>query len=297
MPIPSGTFIHHVHLRVGNLDRAASFYQSTIGLTEISRSGAQALLSANGGLPAQLILSEMTDVRPRDPLSPGLFHVAWRVTDRHSLAKMIQHFRDRRTRLQGFADHGVSEALYLSDPEGNGIEIYRDRPREEWPTRDGKIEMMTEPLDIRGILEELKNETATGAPLDKGTTIGHIHLQVSDLGSARRFYHENLGFDVAQDSFPGALFVSAGGYHHHIGLNTWNSQGSGPSRNDTPGLASFGVALPDQESLSTLLKRLTRESNKPASSGEDSYIVSDSDNLQIELLHQPAIVSAPTMSR
>jgi catechol 2,3-dioxygenase len=162
-----------------------------------------------------------------------------------------------RQPLTGASDHLVSEALYLRDPDGNGIELYRDRPRAEWPYSDGALEMDTLRLD----LDDLASELAEGASLDPwapaGTTMGHVHLQVSELAEIEAFYHGVLGFDVMVRRYSGALFVSAGGYHHHIGLNTWNSEGASPPPPGSVGLHSFDVVLPDAGARDAVLERVS----------------------------------------
>jgi catechol 2,3-dioxygenase len=159
-------------------------------------------------------------------------------------------------RLSGASDHLVSEALYLSDPEGNGIELYRDRPREEWPVRDGRLQMDTLPLDLDGVLGELRR-VDSGAPMAPGTRIGHVHLNVSDLAAAEEFYVGLLGFEVTVRGYPGALFVSAGGYHHHLGLNTWAGEGARRPPSGSRGLRRFEIVLPDEWALEDLERRIT----------------------------------------
>lgn len=149
----------------------------------------------------------------------------------------------------------MSEALYLSDPEGNGIEIYRDRPREQWPQRDGKLQMATLALDLRDLLGELDSDQAP-SELPALTTIGHIHLQVSDLAAAEAFYSGILGFEVMVRGYPGALFLAAGGYHHHLGLNTWHSAGTAPASRPTVGLEHYEVLLPNPTALEQVRHRL-----------------------------------------
>ena len=174
--------------------------------------------------------------------------------------------------MQGAADHGVSEALYLADVDGNGIEIYRDRPRGEWPFSGGRLQMMAEPLDIDRLLAD-----GAGAPehsLASGTTIGHIHLQVPRLDDARRCYVDVLGFDLMQRYGPSALFVSAGGYHHHIGLNTWAGVGAPPPPPGAIGLDHFDVVLPDQAPVAASIERV-RASGIPADPYADGLLVRD----------------------
>jgi catechol 2,3-dioxygenase len=175
---------------------------------------------------------------------------------RRELALALMRLADARWPLDGASDHVVSEALYLSDPDGNGIEIYRDRPRDQWQVRDGRLQMATLPLDLRHLAGELAGGDPHSPSLPAGTRMGHVHLQVSELEQTEAFYHGVLGFDVTVRSYPGALFVSAGGYHHHIGCNTWHSAGSGPALPGAVGLRAYEVALPDTAALQTVLARI-----------------------------------------
>jgi catechol 2,3-dioxygenase len=149
----------------------------------------------------------------------------------------------------------VSEAIYLRDPEGNGLELYADRPRERWLRRDGQIAMATEPLDLHSLLEAA-GEPDAGTGISPGTRLGHVHLRVSDLDRAEDFYHSVLGFDVTTREYPGALFLSAGGYHHHLGVNIWGGTGLIPSPAEAPGLRHFTVTLPDTEDLAAIIRRV-----------------------------------------
>jgi catechol 2,3-dioxygenase len=186
--------------------------------------------------------------------------VAILTPSRDALSRSLYHLAVSRYPLQGASDHLVSEALYLADPDGNGLEIYRDRPRENWYDAAGQFQMGTLPLDLEKLLEE--GETSTDARpwtgLDAGTRVGHVHLQVSDLAAAVRFYVEGLGFEtmVAMPEM-GAAFVSAGGYHHHIGLNTWTSRGAPPPPADSAGLRVFEIIVPDGKTLDEVAARLT----------------------------------------
>jgi catechol 2,3-dioxygenase len=176
--------------------------------------------------------------------------------DRRQLAMSLARLAARRWPLDGASDHLASEALYLSDPEGNGIEIYRDRPREDWPQRDGSLAMDTLPLDLENLLAELGDSTQVEPLAPAGTTMGHVHLQVSDLAQAEEFYVAVLGFEVTVRAYPGALFVSAGGYHHHLGLNTWHSAGSPPAPPGAAGLRSYEVVVPSADELQNVLRRI-----------------------------------------
>lgn len=233
------TTVGAVSLTVSDLGRAQDFYQRVIGLPAGSE-----LVELHGDPSAP----------PLDRRATGLFHFAILVPSRAELAQALARIADARWPLDGASDHLVSEALYLSDPDGNGIEIYRDRPREEWPVRDGQLQMATIPLDVNGLMDEADQAHADSVPA--GTRIGHVHLQVADLDDAERFYSGALGFDVTVRGYPGALFVSAGGYHHHIGLNTWHSAGASPPPPGSIGLRSFEVRLPDMAALEQTIERI-----------------------------------------
>ena len=184
----------------------------------------------------------------------GLYHFAILVPSRLHLARALRRLAITRTRLQGAADHGVSEAIYLADPDGNGIEIYRDRPRAEWPIVNGRLHMGVDPLD----LDALAGEATETQPQDlaSGTVLGHVHLHVAEIAAAESFYVGVLGFDAMQRYGPGALFVAAGGYHHHIGLNTWLGVGAPPPPQGAIGLRYFTVKLADRAALEDVGARL-----------------------------------------
>ena len=189
--------------------------------------------------------------------APGLYHLAILVPTRLDLAFALARLAQERWPLDGASDHLVSEALYLSDPDGNGIEIYRDRPRADWPRAGGRAPDGDAAARPRQRARRASlGRRASGSPLRRGPRIGHVHLQVADLAQAEAFYHGVLGFDVMVRGFPGALFVSAGGYHHHIGLNTWHSAGAGPAEPGSVGLRSFEVTLPSAEALEQTLARV-----------------------------------------
>ena len=252
--LPSTTHISYFHLRVRDLDRTATFYHERLGFRAIDQQPAAATFSASGAAPPQIILTEHPGARPRPPRTTGLYHTAIRLPDRRALARTLRQLIEYGWWLQGAADHLVSEALYLADAEDNGLELYADRPREKWVWSGDQVEMSTEALDIDGLLA-----LADAAPwdgIDPRTEIGHMHLNVSDLERSEAFYCDLLGFDVTQRSYPGALFVSAGSYHHHIGLNTWKGRGAPPPPPDATGLIGFGIALPDEASRRALIDRV-----------------------------------------
>jgi catechol 2,3-dioxygenase len=253
--IAPDTVIGTVALTVSDLARSREFYERAIGLRATAAADGRVVLAATGGHP--LVELHGDGSAPKlDRRATGLFHLAILLPTRLDLALALTRLAEARWPLDGASDHLVSEALYLSDPDGNGIEIYRDRPREEWRYADGRLEMATLPLDLDDVLGELPRATALQAHAPAGTTIGHVHLQVAAIPEAEAFYRGILGFDVMVRGYPGALFVSAGGYHHHLGLNTWHSLGSPPPAPGSIGLRSFEVLLPDRDQLEAVLARV-----------------------------------------
>lgn len=272
-----------VRLNVSELDRSRAFYEQALGLraTELDN-GAVALGPRDG---RGLVELRGDNSAPRlDPRATGLFHLAILVPSRRDLAFALQRLAIARWPLDGASDHLVSEALYLSDPDGNGIEIYRDRPREEWRRVDGQLQMATLPLDLRGVAGELATIDAPQQHVPDGTRIGHTHLQVAELDQTEEFYTGVLGFDAMVRGYPGALFVSAGGYHHHLGLNTWNSAGSGPQAPGSVGLHSFEVVVPGSDELAAVLARVADAGLEiEPVPDRDSQIVRDPSGIAVEL--------------
>jgi catechol 2,3-dioxygenase len=261
--IDAATSMGAVRLTVGDLEAARDFYRDAIGLTELEPENGIARLGANGDSAQPIVeLVGEPDASPRPRGTSGLFHLAILVPSRADLARALQRVAEAGWRLSGASDHLVSEALYLSDPEGNGIELYRDRPREEWPVRDGVLQMDTLPLDLDGVLGELRRGDVEAA-MPAGTRIGHVHLNVGDLTAAEAFYSGALGFDVTVRGYPGALFVSAGGYHHHVGLNTWAGEGAPPSPAGSRGLRQYEIRLPGSEQLAAEEDRLREAGFEP----------------------------------
>jgi catechol 2,3-dioxygenase len=260
--IDPATTMGTVSLTVADLDRSQAFYERVLGLRSRREGDAYVALSAPGGPPLVELHGDRR-ARPLDRRATGLYHLAILVPSRLELARSLWRLASQRSPLDGASDHLVSEALYLSDPDGNGIEIYRDRPRQEWPRSGHQLQMSTLPLDLDSVLRELDGSIAANAggradsgTVAAGTRIGHVHLQVADLREAEDFYGGVLGFEVTVRGYPGALFVSAGGYHHHIGLNTWHSAGSTPAPAGSVGLRDFQVVLPDQRALEQVFGRV-----------------------------------------
>ena len=246
-----------VRLTVHDLDRSRRFYETVLGLRAQELADGGLGLRAAGGPELLLELRAGPSAPPFDAHAPGLFHFALLFPTRRELALALARVAAAGWPLTGASDHLVSEALYLRDPDGNGIELYRDRPRSDWPYEDGAVQMDTLRLDLDDLASELPDDLAIDPHAPAGITMGHVHLQVSELADTESFYHGVLGFDVVVRSYPGALFVSAGGYHHHIGLNTWNSAGSRPPAPGSVGLRSFDVLLPDPAALEAVLSRVS----------------------------------------
>jgi catechol 2,3-dioxygenase len=251
--IAADTSLGAVTLTVADLDAQAAFYRGAIGLRELRREGNVAELGAPDGDAPLVVLVGDPAAPPRPARTTGLFHLALLVPSRAELARSIHRVTAAGWRFTGASDHLVSEALYLDDPEGNGIEIYRDRDREEWSYAGEELKMATLPLDIEGVLDGVP-EGETGDGVAPATRIGHVHLQVASIPEADAFWVDGVGFDPVVRRYPGALFVSAGGYHHHLGLNTWAGQGAPAPPPGARGLRSFAIMLPNRASLQETLE-------------------------------------------
>jgi catechol 2,3-dioxygenase len=260
-PIDPTLRIGSAELAVADLPRSVDFYARVLGLPLISNDDDSALLGADRDHPA-LRLTALAHSTPASPHSVGLFHLAWLHPSRAELAATVQRAAGAGWPIHGAADHGVSEALYLTDPDGLGVEIYADRPRELWerPAGGEGVKMVTLALDLEDLM--------TQAPADPeptiaaGTLLGHVHLKVSDVPRAAAFYHEALGLQE-QARLPSAAFLSAGGYHHHVGLNSWQSSGASPPPDDAPGLRAVEFELGDAHELAALERRLAEAPGGP----------------------------------
>ncbi|MBB2975217.1 catechol 2,3-dioxygenase [Microbacterium endophyticum] len=255
------TTMDAVSLRVGDLDLMSTYYQNALALTPIEeRSRGTEVHRVLGRGEVPMVRFIHTPGLPGvDQHEAGLYHTAFLFDDAPSLAATVYRAaQDARTQFTGSSDHLVSEAFYFTDPEGNGIELYTDRPREKWEYRDGQIAMDTVYLDPNEYLRRhLTQEVFDVAPALAGR-VGHVHLQVGDVPTARSFYVDAIGFEPTFSGFPTALFASAGGYHHHVAMNTWNSRGAGP-RAVRLGLGDVSVTVPDRADLDALASRLRRQ--------------------------------------
>lgn len=258
--IPATTAMGPVHLAVADLERSLPYYREAVGLEVRERGAGRASLGA--GEAELLVLVEEPGARPA-PRHTGLFHFALLVPARADLARWLAYAARQRVPLAGVSDHYVSEAVYLGDPDGHGIEIYADRPREMW---EGQVmaRMTTEPLDVQGLLAELDDPaTAAFDGLPAGTVMGHVHLQVASAEDAVVFYRDLLGFDLMAEFVPSAAFFGAGGYHHHVGANTWRSRGATPPPSGSAALRHATIVLPDLAGRDRVAARVADAGQEP----------------------------------
>jgi len=248
------TYVGHVRLRVKDLSRSLAFYEQVVGFQVSGRTGTTADLTADGKT-VLLTLEQPDGVLDKQGRTTGLYHFALLLPTRTDLAQFVVHLSDLNVSV-GSADHLVSEALYFSDPDGNGIEVYRDRDASEWAWNGSEVAMATDPLNFRDLLAGVKERTWSGLPA--GTVMGHIHLHVSDLRETERFYTQGLGFEIVCRYGDQALFISSGQYHHHVGLNTWNGVGAPRPAANSVGLASYAVVYPNAESRSKAMMNVRK---------------------------------------
>jgi len=287
--------ICNIQIRTANVSRLRDFYVDILGFEPLETDEGELQLFSDIDQDPLVTIHERIDAAPRTDSSPGLYHVAFLMPTRTELARILARLAEKRYALQGFADHGVSEAIYLSDPDGNGIELYCDRPREEWPRKNGELEMFTRPLDLENLLSEIGDETQAWDGIHPETTIGHIHLQVSDVVKSGEYYHNVLGYDIIQKNFPGAQFLSTGGYHHHIGINNWNSKGSSPAPQGSSGLMQFSVETADLITLRHLQvqflhKGVSFEEIPSENNSMPALLVHDPDGIAIQIVVQQRVL-------
>jgi catechol 2,3-dioxygenase len=282
-------------LRVADLERSLDYYRNVLGFVPLEGETHPrvARLGAAGSARPLLELHEHPGARPVPRRGRiGLYHVAILLPSRGDLGRFLDHVMNRDERL-GASDHGVSEALYLTDPDGITIEIYRDRPRSEWPVQGGHVWMGNEPLDGDAVLR-----SGGGAPfegLPEGTTVGHVHFYVEDLEKARAFYVDALGFDVTFEGYPGALFVASGGYHHHVGLNTW-AAGSPIAGPEDAGIVHWELILPDARSVEAAAAR-ARAAGHDVAAGAAAVEARDPWGIAVHLLDGQAAHPGQASSR
>jgi catechol 2,3-dioxygenase len=273
MALPAETRMGPVELTVSDLERSLDYYRDAIGLGVREQGAGRASLGGDSDL---LVLEEVPGAQPA-PRNTGLFHFALLVPERRDLATWLAHAIREEVPLTGVSDHFVSEALYLTDPDEHGIEIYADRPREVW---EGQVaRMTTEPLDLENLLGELADpETEPFEGLPGGTVMGHVHLQVAEIPETLRFYRDLLGFDLMASYGSQAAFLSAGGYHHHLGANTWNSAGAAPPPEGSAALRRATIVLPDSETRDEVVRRVADDGQEPEDTPEGPVVRDPSGN-------------------
>ena len=294
--VASSTKIGYVSLNVSNILRSLDFYKNILGFKVVSRpSRKKAILSVDGASShlVELLQVERNANNNNDTFNPlgttekkaGLYHFAILLPERKYLADMLQNLRDKRDQVHfdGFADHLVSESVYIRDPDFNGIEIYRDRPMSEWNWDGNRIEMATLPLNTSDLLKESTDKGWKEMP--SKTTIGHVHLHVSDLAEALKFYHEILGLNLTA-TIPSAAFFAAGKYHHHVAANTWLGTNILPASPQGIGLNHFSIELPSKAEYERLVRQLSRYGIGIEDLSERSVFVQDMDGIRVQLQHE-----------
>lgn len=273
------TFVSQVNLIVANLERSLTFYQEVIGLQVLQQTNSTADLTADGKT-VLVSIQQPDDVVSKLARTTGLYHFALLLPTRADLGRLLKHFLQVRYPLQGASDHLVSEAIYLADPDGNGIEVYADRPASNWSWSNGEVEMATVALDAESLLAEGEGEDWNGMPA--GTIMGHIHLHVSELQKTEEFYTKGLGFEVVTRYGGQALFISTGKYHHHIGLNTWNGVGAPPAAENSVGMESYTMVFPSEEKREQIISQL-KEMGVAVTEEKGAYMTADPSGNRIRL--------------
>lgn len=267
--LPDSTLLGPVHLQIASLDRSIAYYETVLGLRLVERTESRATLAAQASIHPLVVLHELPGARAMTSRGRlGLYHFAILLPDRASLGRFVVHLGDQGVRA-GAADHLVSEAFYLQDPDGLGIEVYVDRPRSEWKRVGRELMMASDPVDAAGLVEAAGGNAWVGMPA--GTVIGHVHLHVGDIAAAEQFFSAAMGFDRMVWHYPGALFLGAGGYHHHLGTNTWAGPQAVPPEAGDARLLEWTIELPSAESLAAV--RASLEAAGYATEGNDGELL------------------------
>ena len=281
--LPEATHLGRVRLQVADLDRSLTFYENILGLRLISRTDDTASLGPHGEDREIVHLRQLRSARavPRRGLL-GLYHFAILLPNRAALGRFLAHLGEIGA-YAGMSDHFVSEAVYLTDPDGLGIEVYADRPRDAWRYDERQLYMTTNHLDVNDLIAAARGESWTGMPA--GTVLGHVHLYVGDIEKAEAFYHDALGFDKVVWSYPGALFLSAGGYHHHLGTNTW-ARGAPPATDADARLLEWEIIVPTREDARAAAEHV-RARGYPVKEENGEWILTDPWGTNLRLMPEP----------
>ena len=269
--LPEATHLGRVRLQVADLDRSLAFYEQVLGLRVLGRTEETVSLGTHGEDREIVHLRQLRSARavPRRGLL-GLYHFAILLPNRAALGRFLAHLGEIGA-YAGMSDHFVSEAIYLTDPDGLGIEVYADRPRDAWRYDEGQLYMTTNHLNVQDVIAAAGGEKWSGMP--SGTVLGHVHLYVDDIGKAEDFYHNALGFDKVVWSYPGALFMSAGGYHHHLGTNTW-ARGAPPASDADARLLEWEIVVPTREDAKQAAQHV-KASGYPVKEDNGEWILTD----------------------
>jgi catechol 2,3-dioxygenase len=286
--LPADAHLGRVRLRVANLERALGFYRERLGLQVVDDAGGSMSLGPESDAPEPpgsgrrglIVLEERPGIarRPMRPRTAGLYHVALLVPSRKALGLTLRALGQSGYPVRGMSDHAVSESLYLDDPDGNGLEIYADRPRERWPIQDGVVQMTVEPMDVAGVLAAAEDSHVPWNGISPRTVVGHLHFTVADMERAVSFYRDLIGFDLMM-RVPSLTAVSAGGYHHHLNLNTWAGEGAPPDSDQVAGLIAWELGVPGEQERRDLIHRLAaasalvQSSRGPAALAPDGSLV------------------------
>ncbi|MCP8615360.1 VOC family protein [Salirhabdus salicampi] len=272
------TYVDQVHVKVQDLDRSVGFYEKVIGFKVLDKTERKASLTVDGKT-ALLTIEQPKNVTPKQGRTTGLYHFALLLPNRSDLANVVQYFAQIGIQF-GSSDHLVSEAIYLSDPDGNGIEMYVDRNPSVWNWQNGEVEMAVDPLNFQALLSERTQQQWVGLPQE--TVMGHIHLHVAELRKTEEFYTKGLGFEVVCRFGSQALFIADSKYHHHLGLNTWAGVGAPPTPPNSAGLESFTLKLPSEEKRREIILQL-KDLGASVEGEKDSYITVDPSGNRINL--------------
>lgn len=269
-------YVSELVLKVEDINRAKEFYQTIMGLRILKDNGKKVELTANGKDPI-IVLLEPEDVKAKEDRRTGLYHIAILLPDKIQLALFLKNIRDKSYPIIGGSDHGVSYAIYLQDPDDNGIEVYADVEASKWSWSDEEVEMVTLPLDYDRLISDAGDKEWEGAPTS--TIIGHIHLHVRDIEEANKFYIEGLGLDLTSKVRNSASFYSSDGYHHHIAANIWNGRGAQPLDENSVGMKFYTLNFPSKSMLKETFNRLKEQGYEAFEKDGDFYVTDPSSNL------------------